>query len=52
MPRGDLAHALYHFRAGMQRVEADLTEYGTVEQRPKMEGRQMVMTFGPARKNK
>lgn len=36
----------------LQRVEADLTEYGTVEQRPKMEGRQMVMTFGPARKNK
>ena len=36
----------------LQRVEADLTEYGAVEQRPKMEGRQMVMTFGPVRKNK
>ena len=28
-------------------VEVDLEEYGTVEQRPKLEGRQMVMVFGP-----
>ena len=36
----------------LKRVEADLMEHGTVEQRPKMEGRQMVMTLGPVRKNK
>ena len=36
----------------LQRVEDDLAEYATVEQRPKMEGRQMVMTFAPLRKNK
>lgn len=34
----------------LQRVEEDLTEYGAVEQRPKMEGRQMIMTFAPVRK--
>jgi translation initiation factor IF-3 len=31
----------------LKRVEADLEEYGTVEQYPKMEGRQMVMVFAP-----
>jgi len=31
----------------LERVEADLEEYGAVEQRPKLEGRQMVMVFGP-----
>lgn len=34
----------------MQRVEADLEEYGTVEQRPKMEGRQMIMVLAPVKK--
>jgi len=34
----------------MNRLEADLTELGTVEQRPKMEGRQMVMVIGPSKK--
>ncbi len=34
----------------LQRVEKDLEEYGTVEQRPKMEGRQMVMVLGPKKK--
>ena len=34
----------------LKRVEADLTLYGTVEQRPRMEGRQMVMTLAPIRK--
>ena len=34
----------------LQRVEEDLKEYGTVEQRPKMEGRQMVMVLSPSRK--
>lgn len=32
------------------RVEQDLKEYGTVEQYPKMEGRQMVMVISPKRK--
>lgn len=39
-----------HQELGMQlldRIEADLIEYGVVEQRPKMEGRQLVMIFGP-----
>jgi len=31
----------------LKRVEADLIEYGTVEQQPAMEGRQMVMVLGP-----
>lgn len=31
----------------MERVIADLAEIGIVEQRPKMEGRQMVMVIGP-----
>lgn len=36
----------------LKRVEEDLAEYGTVEQRPKMEGRQAVMVFAPLRKKK
>lgn len=31
----------------LKRVEADLTEIGTVEQFPRMEGRQMVMLISP-----
>lgn len=31
----------------LQRIEQDLESYGTVEQRPKMEGRQMVMVLSP-----
>lgn len=31
----------------LQRIEADLEEYGAVEQYPKMEGRQMVMVIAP-----
>ena len=34
----------------MNRVEADLVDLGTVEQRPKLEGRQMVMVIAPAKK--
>jgi len=34
----------------LKRVETDLTEHGIVEQRPKMEGRQMVMIVVPAKK--
>lgn len=33
----------------LQRVEADLSELGSVEQFPKMEGRQMVMVIAPKR---
>jgi len=42
-----------HQELGMQlleRIEADLTEYGSVEQRAKMEGRQMVMVIAPKKK--
>ena len=31
----------------LKRVEADLSEFGSVEQAPQMEGRQMVMVLGP-----
>jgi translation initiation factor IF-3 len=34
----------------LNRVEADLQELGTVEQYPKMEGRQMVMVLAPKKK--
>ncbi len=34
----------------LKRVEKDLEEYGTVEQFPKMEGRQMVMVLAPKKK--
>ncbi|HKK14713.1 MAG TPA: translation initiation factor IF-3 [Gammaproteobacteria bacterium] len=34
----------------LQRVEADLVEYGSVEQFPKMEGRQMIMVLSPKKK--
>ncbi len=34
----------------LRRVQADLLEHGTVEQFPKMEGRQMVMVLGPKKK--
>ena len=36
----------------LERVEADLGEHGAVEQRPKMEGRQMVMVFAPKKSSK
>ncbi len=34
----------------LDRVVGDLAEYGVVEQNPLMEGRQMVMVFGPKKK--
>ena len=34
----------------LKRVEKDLAELGSVEQFPKMEGRQMVMVIGPKKK--
>jgi len=42
-----------HQQLGMdilKRVEGDLEDYGTVEQRPKMEGRQLTMVLAPAKK--
>lgn len=36
----------------VQRIGKDLEEYGTVEQEPKMEGRQIVMVLAPAKKKK
>jgi translation initiation factor IF-3 len=34
----------------LRRVEADLSDYGTVEQPPRMEGRQMAMVLSPIKK--
>jgi len=34
----------------LKRIEADLREYGNIEQFPKMEGRQMVMVLAPIKK--
>lgn len=34
----------------LKRVEADLVEHGTVEQHPKMEGRQLIMVIAPKKK--
>jgi translation initiation factor IF-3 len=34
----------------LERVEKDLAEYGQVEQKPMMEGRQMVMVMAPKKK--
>ena len=34
----------------LKRVEDDLVPYGAVEQRPRLEGRQMVMTIAPVKK--
>lgn len=34
----------------LDRIEQDLEEFATVEQRPKMEGRQMIMVLGPKKK--
>lgn len=61
LENGDKAKVTLRFRGremahqelGMQllkRVAADLEEYGSVEQFPRLEGRQMVMVIGPNRK--
>ncbi len=34
----------------LQRVQSDLEEYGTVEQMPQLEGRQMVMVIAPRKR--
>ncbi|MCB6182290.1 translation initiation factor IF-3 [Leeia sp. TBRC 13508] len=45
----EMAHQEFGFNL-LKRVEADLVEFGTVEQFPKLEGRQMVMVIAPKRK--
>jgi translation initiation factor IF-3 len=58
---GDKAKVTLRFRGremahqdlGMQlmnRIEGDLEEMGSVEQRPKLEGRQMIMVLAPKKK--
>jgi translation initiation factor IF-3 len=34
----------------LERLRGDLDPYGTVEQFPKLEGRQMIMIVGPKKK--
>ena len=63
LEHGDKAKVTLRFRGremahqelGMEllkRVETDLEELGTVEQHPKMEGRQLTMVIAPKKKKK
>jgi len=45
----EMAHQEFGMRQ-LERIKADLDEVGAVEQMPKMEGRQMIMIIGPAKK--
>ena len=45
----EMAHQEFGIRL-LERVKADLLEFGVVEQFPKMEGRQLVMVMAPAKK--
>ncbi|MDD5298813.1 MAG: translation initiation factor IF-3 [Rhodocyclaceae bacterium] len=45
----EMAHQEFGFRL-LERVKKDLEEYGTVEQFPKMEGRQLIMVITPIKK--
>ncbi|MCK6412272.1 MAG: translation initiation factor IF-3 [Azonexus sp.] len=45
----EMAHQEFGMRQ-LERIKTDLDELGLVEQMPKMEGRQMVMVIGPAKK--
>jgi translation initiation factor IF-3 len=47
----EMAHQEFGMRL-LERVKADLEPYGTVEQFPKMEGRQLVMVMAPIKKQK
>ncbi len=52
--KGFRGREMAHQELGMQllkRVEADLAVVGTVEQWPKLEGRQMIMILGPKKKH-
>ena len=45
----EMAHQEFGVRL-LERVKADLEQYGTVEQFPKMEGRQLIMVLAPIKK--
>jgi translation initiation factor IF-3 len=45
----EMAHQEFGMRQ-LERIKADLDAVGQVEQMPKMEGRQMIMIIGPAKK--
>ena len=45
----EMAHQEFGMRQ-LERIKADLDAVGQVEQMPKMEGRQMIMVIGPAKK--
>ncbi len=45
----EMAHQEFGMRQ-LERIKADLETIGAVEQMPKMEGRQMIMIIGPAKK--
>lgn len=45
----EMAHQEFGIQL-LERVKQDLEAYGTVEQFPKLEGRQMVMMIGPKKK--
>lgn len=45
----EMAHQEFGIRL-LERVKGDLEQYGTVEQFPKMEGRQLVMVLAPVKK--
>ncbi len=45
----EMAHQEFGIRL-LERVKADLEVYGTVEQFPKMEGRQLIMVMAPIKK--
>lgn len=47
----EMAHQEFGVRL-LERVKGDLDPYGTVEQFPKMEGRQLVMVIAPIKKQK
>ena len=45
----EMAHQEIGMRQ-IERIKTDLQDYASVEQMPKMEGRQMVMILAPVRK--
>lgn len=45
----EMAHQEFGIRL-LERVKKDLEEHGTVEQFPKMEGRQLIMVLAPSKK--
>lgn len=47
----EMAHQEFGIRL-LERIKADLQEYGVVEQFPKMEGRQLIMILAPQKKQK